>query len=73
MRRTESLFLSPDTCFYDLVCELCLHFSSIWPYRVYAPHSSVKGLPGLPVQKLLDIIASGNKSEQERTPRDRCS
>ena len=40
---------------------------------LYAPLSSVKGLPGLPVQKLPDIIASGNKSEQERTPRDRCS
>ena len=33
MRRTESQFLLPDVCFYDLVCELFLHFSSIWPYR----------------------------------------
>ena len=45
----------------------------VLPFLVYAPHSSVKGLPGLPVQKLMDIIASGNKSEQERTTRDRCS
>ena len=35
---------------------------------LYAPHSSVKGLPGLPVQELPDIIAGGGKSEQKEAP-----
>ena len=37
-------------------------------FLVYAPHSSVKGLPGLPVQELPDIIAGGGKSEQKEAP-----
>jgi hypothetical protein len=36
--------------------------------EVYAPHSSVSGLPSLPVRKLPDIIAGGSKSEQKKTP-----
>lgn len=41
--------------------------------QLYAPHPGVRKLPELPVTDLPDIIASGNKSEQERTPRDGCS
>ena len=41
--------------------------------QVLEPQQVVRKLPDLPVIDLPDIIASGNKSEQEETLRDGCS
>lgn len=45
----------------------------IYLTELSGPPLGVLGLPDLPVRKLPVIMASGNKSEQERTPRDGCS
>ena len=45
-----------------------LAFEQGIPLLVFAPRSGVKGLPGLPVHKLPDIIAGGSKSEHKKIP-----